>query len=288
MLTATEAHEQSNVFEPNILPDGAGGYIMYYTGGWGTPNICRATAPDLVNWTKYASNPIVANHCRSFVLQDGSTFYMYTAPTAQTTIDLYTSSDGISFTLDTAAAIAIGTAGQWDDHGIANSFVWKESANDWRMLYEAKRNGTAWHIGYATSTDGRVWTKSGSNPVIQDGGNNGGQGGPWVTKVGSTYYLWYHRSLGGTNSLPTDIYRMTSPDLVNWTNAPNFPLLPRITADEGAGTTVGQCADPFGLVVGSQFYLFYAASADGGNITGAQRVKLAIADLAAMTESAES
>ncbi|MFH1720671.1 MAG: DUF2341 domain-containing protein [Patescibacteria group bacterium] len=278
VLSASTAPEDSNVYEPTVIYEGSPQILsgqtnvfkMWYSGGWNSPNLNYAESTDGISWTKYGSNPIISAHNRSYVFKSGSTYYLYAANTANTQIDLYTSSDGVNFTLDTSSVIAIGSTGQWDASHIANLEIWIEGSNSWKMLYEA--SGDVWKIGLATSTDGRTWTKSASNPVISE---TGSRGGPWINKIGSTYYLWVHGS--PTGGLPTDLYRYTSTDLVTWTNSPVGIVLARRTSDEGVGTSVGQVADPTYLEYNGSVYVWYAASSDGTSQSAGQHIKLAIA-----------
>lgn len=286
VVVATVAGDQDNTYEANVIYEGDAQILtgtvfkMWYTGGWANPVINYAESPDGITWTKYESNPVLTAHYRSMVLKDGSTYYMYTAQSGHTEIDLYTSGDGLSWSLDTNAALPRGSGGAWDDNAVANCHVWIEAPGDWRMLYEAKQSAGSWCIGYATSSDGKSWTKSGSNPVISGAG---GRGGPWLTKIGGTYHLWAHYSLSGTDPLPTDIYHWTSTDLVTWTLVKPWPLLYRRGSLEGGRTAVGQCADVFIVEVNGTMYVYYSGSADGSQQSGAQRVRLATAPASYLT-----
>lgn len=280
VITATVAGDQDNCYEANVIYEGdpqilAGDSVfkMWYSSGWAAPNLNYAESLDGITWTKLETNPIVAAHYRSMVLKVGATYYLYASAAGQGQVNLYTSADGVTWALDTAGVLAAGSAGAWDDGSVANMHVWYEGAGDWRMLYEAKRALTGWSIGYATSADGRAWTKHASNPVIT---GTGGRGGPWLKKSGSTYYLWAHMSLSAaTDPLPTDIYRWSSSDLITWTMIHPWPMIYRRAAEEGARTAVGQCADVFICEANGIAYVYYSGSADGSQQSGAQRVRLA-------------
>ena len=193
------------------------------------------------------------------MFKDGSTYHLYAAKGDWSAIDHYTSTDRVTWTLAQDSVLTIGGGGTWDAVAVANTFIWKEGVNDWRMLYEAKGASGVWKIGYATSSDGYSWSKSGSNPVIDEVGS---RGGPWVTKIGSTYYLWCHQAV--TGALPTDICLYHSTDLATWTSLDGVQFA-RSGADEGAGGSIGQVADPFIIIYNHVIYLYYSAASDGGN-----------------------
>lgn len=295
VLAPTTVAENGNVFEPTVIYEAspqllAGGgscFKMWYSSEWNSPALNYAESRDGVTWTKYASNPIISGHCRSYVVRVGSTYYLYAANTAATQIDLYTSSDGVAWTLDTSAAVALGAGGAWDNRVIANLVVWNEGGSAWKMLYEAAGTTGPFKIGYATSTDGKAWTKSGSNPVIAE---TGSRGGPGIFKSGSTYWLWVHGS--PTDMLPTDFHRYTSTNLTSWSASPSGIIFSRKVADEGLDLDVGQVADPAYVQVNGSVYLFFSASRDGTIEGAGQRIKCAIAvgktfaDLVATNEEA--
>lgn len=231
---------ETNVFKMWYLNENAGSYGIYY-----------AESTDGLSWTLYSSNPVLASIRRVSIFKDGSTFYLYGSPD-DVNIKRYHSSDGLSWTDD---GIVLSPSGSgWDSVRCVNSFVWKESANDWRMLYEAE--GSFWQIGYATSTDGLSWSKSGSNPVIP-APSGGVRGGPFVQKIGSTYWCWCHGSTGGF--LPTDIYRYYSTNLTSWTQSPSGIDFARTDSDEGPSSGAGQVADPSLLEMGGNVYMWYTA-----------------------------
>ncbi len=125
------------IIAPNVppfkFPDGL--WHMYYAArtaaGGLTFAIGLATSPDLVNWTKSLSNPVIptGSYADPCVIKIGSTFVMYAAPNypdpSGTTIEFLTSSDGISWTHGgTALAAAIATDWDYGKFGTFEPFVW--------------------------------------------------------------------------------------------------------------------------------------------------------------------
>lgn len=287
VLSATLVGEADNVYEPHIIREGNPQILtgtvfkMWYSGGWGNGNIYYAESTDGITWSKYSGSPCVTGHVRGCILKVDTTYYLYcTKESNEYEVDLYTSSDGVAFSLLQAVVLTKGSSGQWDDSYIGTPTVWKEGSN-WYMLYDGYGNdvGVGWLTGLATSSDGIVWTKYGSNPVINEVTT---RGGTCVHKIGSTYWVWLIGApliSGSGVNLPTDIYRYRSTDLHTWIPDPVRPVLSRSTADEGQNGIVGQCADPCLIEYNGQCYLYYSGSADGSQQTGNQKIKLAIADM---------
>lgn len=282
VLSGVAPDETNNVYEPIALYEGSPQIIagpnvfkLWYSSGVAAPGIHYAESADGQTWTKYGSNPVLNSRMRPALLKDGATYYLFVS-NGDTQIDLYSSNDGLAWTLVSASVLALGSAGAWDATHLANSFVWKEGIGDYRMLYEANGvgvNGGNWAIGYATSANLTAWTKSGSNPVITEALRS--VGGPFVYKANSgTYWAWVHHAASG--SLPTDIERFRSSNLTAWTKDPaSRNALSRITSDEGAGTSVGQTADPTLLELSGQTYLYYSATPDGSQASGHLHIKRA-------------
>lgn len=273
--------ENGQIGEPTVIfEDGAqilSGRVfkMWYSGGDSPTGIFYAESRDGYVWTKL-NTPVLASHARGAVLHDGATYYLYAVPPAGDRINLYMSSDGVAFSLDTDSVMTLGAGGAWDNSAFGNPWVWKEGPSDWRMLYEAKGSAGIWKIGYATSSDGVTWSKSGSNPVL---GATGMRGGPNVLKTGSTYFLAAQGAPSGV--LPTDLYFYTSTDLTTWTGAPAGIGYPRATADEGFGSSLGQVADAMMIEVNGQVWMWYNATIDGNGAgtPGNSKIALAIADM---------
>ncbi len=271
-----------NAGEPTVLVDTtcpiygtASCYRMWYTTGWVLEDTNYAESLDGQSWQIYASNPVLAHANRNNVIKVSSTYHMYVSPADgslnDTLIKHYTSADGLAWVL-VGTAISHGTAGAWDDAFVDNSAIIIESGT-WYMYYEGRKDSTLGAIGLATSSDGTTWVKSGSAPVMGDGIAQQ-VGSPSILKSGSTYYVWAGCAVG--DFLPENLCRWSSTNRTTWTE--DLPLaFARGTADEGVGLAEGQADDPTIVVVGSQVWLYYVGSPDGGDADALRRIKLAIA-----------
>ena len=260
---------------PQILTGESSVFKLWYMYGWGTPRIYYAESANGINFTTYSGNPLInSNLARPHVVKHNGTYYLYTAPSGDTGIKRYHSSNGVTGWTDDGYALSLGASGKWDDANIANCFVWIEDST-WRMMYDGMGTGTGgtYNVGYATSADGLTWTRQNSgNAVVTTYGGGAG----YVRKVGAYYYLW---TWGGATGcmLPTDIYRHRSTDLISWTPYPAAITFSRGTVDEGAGQAEGQNADECLLEHDGKVYMYYHASEDGSLPQG--HIKLAIADM---------
>ncbi|HET9087136.1 MAG TPA: hypothetical protein VFN53_06425 [Acidobacteriaceae bacterium] len=255
-------------------------FKAWFTNGTG-PGIYYAESLDgLTNWT-YDSTVLLNNYARSFVLHNGSTYYLYAVPMpAQNSIDLYTSTNGTTFTLAKSGVITLGASGAWDSVVLANMSVIVDGST-WRMLYEAAGGGD-FQIGTATSPDGQTWTKYASNPVMGQQGVMSA-GGPWLWKdpQTGTFWAWAHVSFPGPGQgdLPTDGARFTSTDFNTWTMNPAALTLPRLSYAEGARNLGGQIADLSLLPVGNSTYVYFAAINQQNCNSGACGIHVATAPM---------
>ncbi|WP_121812806.1 hypothetical protein [Mucilaginibacter kameinonensis] len=274
VLEATVIYEGN----PQVLTSATGNvFKMWFTAGASSPNIAYAESTDGLGWTR-STTFCVTGHARSSVVKVGSTYYMYAVSSSSSykTMNRYTSPDGINWTLGTAAVITCGAGGSWNGNSIANSSVYYDGAI-WQMLLEANSGGTdPFTIGYYHSTDGITWTQHSANPVL---GNSGtlNFGGPYLTKVGSIWYVWCHG--GAATQLPCDIYSFSSTDLITWTprNGGN-PVYTRTSADEGVGLNTGGVGDATLVEVNGKTYLYYGCSNDGSGGSPTAHLKCAIAN----------
>ncbi len=71
--------EEYAVQEPSVLYEN-GTFELWFTCGWSVENMCYATSPDGVSWTRQASGlPLIQNVAHGFVTKIGSTYYYYAA-----------------------------------------------------------------------------------------------------------------------------------------------------------------------------------------------------------------
>ncbi len=153
-------------------------------------NLYYAESTDGITWIRH-SGAILSGKSWPGIYHFGSTYYLYcTNGVSATAIQVYTSSDGINFTLQNSTAISVGAAGTWDHNFIYQMQVADIVAGTWYGLYTALAqvgSNYTLNVGLATSTDGITWSKSGTDPVIFNASAPSN-----VKKIGGVYYTWYN------------------------------------------------------------------------------------------------
>ena len=242
-----------------VIKDGDTLKMWYGAGGAiGSPpvKIGYATSLNGKSWTKY-SDPVLTtgppgewdyNYITpGSVIKEDTIYKMWYwgaqghLPTAIAQIGLATSHDGINWTKyddpsTTSSPFAVSDpvlkkGGQTDWDGMR---TWMQSvmSTEWgyEMWYAGVDNDfTNQWIGYATSTDGIVWTRWSTNPVIPTNpawAGGFGYCGNSVLKYDDLYHMWYACFKTGSGS---DLRIGYAIDLGNVPHADSVAVSPRYT-----------------------------------------------------------
>jgi len=165
------------------------------------------------------------------VVKDGSTYVMFYAGVAEDgtgpAIFRLESTDGVAWRQATPLQVLTGSSedGAIDEHGVSGPHVLldpSDSAAPWKMWFTARGDFFS-QVGYATSTDGKAWTKydSADAGTLPDAALAVGLPGsrdafaasnPSVLKDGAVYKMWYE----GDDSTKRSIGYATSTDGKTW------------------------------------------------------------------------
>ncbi|MCH7886564.1 MAG: T9SS type A sorting domain-containing protein [Candidatus Marinimicrobia bacterium] len=223
-IGASGSWDDERVSPGAVIFDGSS-YKMWYWGydgaNWRTG---YATSTDGIDWTKHASNPVMdlgaAGEWDDFwagisaVIFNGSDYQGWyiggDGPSFNFRTGYATSPDGITWTKHASNPVMDFSAGEWDNASAGVGAV-IYNGSIYEMWYEGERAGVT-QIGYATSTDGLVWTKSDSNPVLLVGPFADWDWShvfvPAVLYDGTSYHLWY---VGASSGLGWKIGYATAP-----------------------------------------------------------------------------
>jgi predicted GH43/DUF377 family glycosyl hydrolase len=191
------------------------------------------------------------------VINDGGTFKMWYSGTDASSIyriGYATSPDGYAWTkYGTSAVVGPGTSGNFDDAGANCPCVIKEGST-YKMGYTGIHGVAQSGIGYTTSPDGINWTKYSSSPVLAmgSGWDSSQLGNASVTKVGSTYHMFYTGYSGNDR-----IGHATSTDGIAWTKDAANPVL------NMDGTDALGVLSPWVVYDGTTWHMWYTGVSSG-------------------------
>lgn len=132
------------------------------------------------------------------------------------------SSDGRTWRRESAPVLDVGPFRSWDERGVADPYV-IESGGNFYLFYLGQDRARRQRLGVARSSDGRVWTKLRSNPILELGGldsfDENGLGEPAVWQSQGSWWMLY------TGRAKNEVRRMGlahSEDGVSWRKVPGF------------------------------------------------------------------
>ena len=127
-----------------------------------------------------------------------------------------TSRDGVTWTKDTLnPVLSQGPPGSWESRGAATGYV-VFTGSSYKMWYAGLDNASIFRIGYATSPDGRSWTKAASNPILGPG--SWYSTGPTIPSVLPDSLEGFRMWFGAENAGHyLQIGYATAPDETTWT-----------------------------------------------------------------------
>jgi hypothetical protein len=271
-------------FEPSVIYEGNAQILsgnvfkMWYMGSdYAAPNINYAESTDGITWTQYSGNPVIptVNSGRVFKVGVGNYVAFYNN-NGFTSVNRYTSTDGVHWTLTNSGVLTVGSAGAWDDSQIYNMQIVQAIGNNWTSVYGGNRVTNILNSGFATSTDaGVTWTKNPANPIIKNFSS------AQVLKVNGVWYAWGDVTIYGAPSagfeFPTTFARTSSLDLVNWTT-PVQSLSPSLFSEVGPASDGGwQFDSPAVVEANGKTYMFYGCTLAAGGSTQGQ-IGMAVAN----------
>ena len=168
-----------------------------------------------------------------------------------------TSTDGVDWTIDSAnPVLRRGGPGEWDDGFLFGAGV-VHDGTQYHLWYSGVGAQTgAYQGGYATSTDGSVWTKHPDNPVLTGGPvgawDEGGVDPHTVILEDGVYRMWY---TAGTAFVLLETGYAESTDGVHWTKHPDNPVFPQGESGEWDGLFINV---PSIFYDGSTYHMWYS------------------------------
>lgn len=221
-----------------LIPTGSGTGTIHILVNWGITNQTQ--------WIDYSNNPIISPINGSFdnqgvsqtkIYYDGNKYLMWYVGLANGIAHtLYAESqDGTNWVHPLSSPVLTpGGAGTWDSWAVAPGPVLKEGGT-YKMYYLGYSDpNEQFHIGLATSSDGKVWEKY-PTPVLVGSSNWERQISPHsILKKDGVYYLYY---IGRIQTTQDRIGLAFSTDGISWSKYSGNPILVPTQSWEGSGVS---------------------------------------------------
>ena len=213
------------------------------------------------DWLKSAANPVLGGALGTCfdvaVLKEGDTYRMWFSWRPKQSVALVESADGIHWG---EPQVALGPNPESDWEAEINRPVVVRRPDGYHLWYTGQARGRSW-IGYATSQDGKSWTRAGKQPVLSpdQAWEKGAVMCPHVEWDQTTrlFRMWYS---GGEQIEPDAIGYATNPDGKTWTKLSANPVFRANPANAWEQHKVTACQV---LRRGDWYYMFYIGFQDG-------------------------
>jgi predicted GH43/DUF377 family glycosyl hydrolase len=190
-----------------------------------TPGATAETDGAAAGWRKYEGNPVLGGGLGTCfdvaLLRDNDTYRMWFSWRPKESVALVESRDGIHWN---GPQIVLGPNRGCDWEGRINRPAVVKHDGVYHMWYTGQSAKRSW-IGYATSPDGRTWTRASAQPVLSPER-------PWEgvavmcphvlwDEKAKQYRMWYS---AGEQYEPNAIGYATSRDGMSWTKYQGNPI----------------------------------------------------------------
>jgi predicted GH43/DUF377 family glycosyl hydrolase len=222
--------------------------------------IAFRSAPAASPWIKSSQNPVLGGKLGTCfdvcVLRLDDGYWMYFSWRPRKSIALTQSADGIHWS---APMIVLSPNSQTDWESDINRPVVVKNAGVYHMWYTGQSRGHS-SIGYASSPDGKIWTRQSDRPVLspQESWEKAAAMCPHVLfdEPSRQYRMWYS---AGEQYEPDAIGYATSPDGLHWNKHRDNPIFKSDPAHAWEQHKVTACqVVPFD----GWFYMFYIGFRD--------------------------
>jgi len=228
---------------------------------WGEPQIALGPNPD-TTWESDLNRPVVVKRSDGY-------FMWYTGQAdGRSWIGKATSKDGVIWERSSKTPV-LSPDQPWEKAAVMCPHVeWDVPAQLFRMWYSGGEQYEPDAIGYATSADGKTWTKFSGNPIFRADPKNA-----WeqhkvtacqVTHHGGWYYMFY---IGFRDVDHAQIGLARSKDgITDWERLPTNPIIKPGQNKWDADA----CYKPFAIFDGEKWLLWY-----NGRRGGVEQIGLA-------------
>jgi len=242
ILKPEQNYEINGLYAPSVVYKN-NQYYMWYSSLQGSIfTISQAISTDGYSWLKSANNPVIVPDTSNTVICEKGVhdpdvlwnsnlnkfqiWYVVNCEPQSTGTPRYwvkygESPDGINWSIQQSPVLSPSLA--WEQEGISFPTVILDEPI-YEMWYSGRDSGGSWKIGYATSPDGKNWTKHPQNPLISptQTWEVSHIGGSDVIKENNSYTMYYH---GAPIWPPVNLIYATSSDGITWQKPNDNPII---------------------------------------------------------------